>query len=285
MSMQDCTVTLDSNVVQNNTASISKMGVGGGIRIDYSTATLSGNLIQGNVASETGWGVGGGMFLGSYYLATLDGNTFISNSATLSPTALGEGGGLAVHDHPAFVLSNNLFVDNYAGTVGSGIWCSGWSASWPTAGKLIHTTIADNRGPGGSIYVGEYSTLALTNTIFAGNDSVGITVTMSGTATLEATLWGTGDWSNGSDWGGAGTILTGTVNLWGDPAFVDPLHSDYHIAANSRALDTGINTTVTTDIDGDPRPQDGNSDGTAVADIGADERPPYCLLYLPLVQK
>mgnify|MGYP002064416744 CR=1 FL=1 len=38
---------------------------------------------------------------------------------------------------------------------------------------------------------------------------------------FDGTLWGSGAWANDTDWAGDGTIDTGTVNLWGDPDFVD----------------------------------------------------------------
>ncbi len=77
---------------------------------------------------------------------------------------------------------------------------------------------------------------------------------------LEGTLWG-----NDTDWGGAGTIIIGTVNVWGDPAFVDPDAGDYHLGPGSAAIDAGVNAGVTTDIDGNPRPHGGGFD------LGADE--------------
>ena len=79
---------------------------------------------------------------------------------------------------------------------------------------------------------------------------VGITVTPNSTATLEATLWGLGLWANLADWGGDGTTLAGTVNLWGDPAFVDPGSGDYHLGAGSAAFERGVSTGVPYDIDG-----------------------------------
>ncbi len=104
----------------------------------------------------------------------------------------------------------------------------------------------------------------MTDTILVSH-TVGISVTAGNTATLQATLWGSGAWANGSDWGGAGSITTGTVNVWGDPAFVNPDAGDYHILPTSAAVDAGVHAGVTTDIDGDARPY-GNG-----YDIGADE--------------
>jgi hypothetical protein len=106
--------------------------------------------------------------------------------------------------------------------------------------------------------------VALTNTVLV-SQTVGVTVTAGSTARLEATLWGSGDWGNGQDWGGAGSVITGTINRWGNPRFVDPAAGDYHIAAGSAALDTGVDAGIGVDMDGQVRPV-----GTGV-DLGADE--------------
>jgi hypothetical protein len=51
--------------------------------------------------------------------------------------------------------------------------------------------------------------------------------------------------------------------------------------ADSAAIDVGVNAGVNTDIDGDQCPIDGDLDGSAAVDIGADE---FTLhhIYLPL---
>ncbi len=85
------------------------------------------------------------------------------------------------------------------------------------------------------------------------------------TPTIQATLWGSGEWANDTDWTGPGTIITGTVNLWADPGFVDPANGDYHLLPTSAAIDAGVDAGVTVDMDGDPRPYG------AGYDIGADE--------------
>jgi hypothetical protein len=108
---------------------------------------------------------------------------------------------------------------------------------------------------------------------------VGVTVTAGSTATLEATLWGSGPWVNLTDWGGDGATLIGTVNIWEDPAFLDPDGGDYHIGLGSAAVDAGVDAGLKYDMDGDTRPQ-GSS-----YDIGADEFRQERYTYLPLVVK
>ena len=61
----------------------------------------------------------------------------------------------------------------------------------------------------------------------------------------------------------------------GEPQFAGP--TDYHLPANSPAIDTGDPLTVTLpteDYDGAPRPVDGNADGNARRDMGAFEYQP-----------
>ena len=147
--------------------------------------------------------------------------------------------------------------------------------------SLRHTTLARNTGGDGSgVFVTDAgstpSTVVLTNTILVSH-TVGITATAGSKATLEGTLWGSDSWANGTDLGGDGDIITGTVNIWGDPAFVNPDGGDYHIGPDSAAIDAGMNAGVVTDIDGDLRPIG------AGYDIGADE---YAVCtYLPLAVK
>jgi hypothetical protein len=239
-------VTLEGNTIRANT----NAGTGsGGLLVGMSRVTLRGNTIVDN----TGPG-GGGLHLFESD-ATLDGNILLSNTAFI-------GGGLAL-DGGQITLTNNVLAANHSSWRGALFLGRGTAA-------LIHNTFARNTGGDGSgIYVtnwrpGSRGSIALTNTILVSH-TTGITVTEGNTATLEATLWGTGTWANVADWGGAGTILTGTINLWGDPAFVDPELGDYHIISSSAAIDAGVDVGVTLDIDKDLRPALGGYD------LGADE--------------
>ncbi len=248
---------LVSNTVSGNTA----QGDGGGIYMENWQNTLRGNVVQGNTAG----GSGGGLALETVAVA-LTANRVVSN------TAQEDGGGILVGRSTA-TLVNNWIVDNRAGGQGGGL------ALRSAIGRLWHNTIADNHGGDGSgIALPEESfgtsTIGLTNTILAGH-AVGITVSAGSTATLQATLWG-----NGRDWGGEGTLLTGTVNLWGPPAFANPAGGDYHLGYGSAALDAGIPAGIGVDIDGQPRPLGRGYE------LGADEAPIVMRwFYLPIVGK
>jgi hypothetical protein len=85
---------------------------------------------------------------------------------------------------------------------------------------------------------------------------VGITVSESNTITLAGTLW----YSNTTDSSGAGAIVAGAPNVHSDPLFTA---DGYHISAGSPAIDQGLLTAVTSDIDGDLR--------DLSPDLGADE--------------
>ena len=57
------------------------------------------------------------------------------------------------------------------------------------------------------------------------------------------------------------------------PRFADPSLGDYHLLAGSPAIDAGSAVGApASDYDGDARPQDGDGDGVAAHDIGADEK-------------
>ncbi len=270
---------LDGNTVQDNAA-----GSGGGVYLGHSEARLRGNIIVANTAR----GAGGGIYLNSAAALVrnvvsantaieggglyVTGNGAVLNGNIVASNAADDGGGIHLSYSDA-TLANNVVADNRAARAGSGLYITQASP------RLLHTTIARNgstglaTGAGGSgVYVtttgswGSPGTVVLTNTILVGHE-IGLVVTEGNTATLEATLWGSGAWANRIDWTGDGTVKVGAVNVWGDPSFVDPANGDYHIGAGSRAIDAGVSSSALTDADGDPRPAEFG------VDVGADEQP------------
>ena len=245
--------TVADNAFQANEASD-----GGGLYLSGDGSTISGNLIEENRGS---YGAGIGINTGGQP-AVISRNVILNNRAEF------RGGGIIIRYNNAR-LYNNVIAHNETNSEGAGVYVRNASP------QFGHNTLAQNTGGEGSaIYLGTSASVVLTNTILVSH-TVGITVTAGSAATLEATLWGSEAWANGTNWGGDGTIVTSPGDIWGNPAFVNPAAGDYHLGPGSEAINAGVDAGVTTDIDGDPRPFG------AAPDIGADEF--VAKTYLPLV--
>jgi parallel beta-helix repeat protein len=244
---------ISNSVIDSNTAS----SVGGGMMSTYGDPTIDDNTFSNNRGPEAG-----GLHLHGGDDATLFNNVVISNTGNL-------GGGVYLY-HADATLINNVIANNQTTGLGGGLLIEQCSP------LLAHTTIARNTGGDGSgVYVTEWggplSSPVFTNTILAAH-AVGIHVTPGNTVTLEATLWGSGTWSNATPV--VGNVISST-NVTGAPAFVNPDAGDYHIGPTSKAIDAGVNAGITVDVDGESRPAGSGYD------IGADEF--WWKVYLPLV--
>lgn len=261
-----CIVNGDEATLVGNTISENN---GIGLLLDNSDVVMRSNTVSGN-------GPGGGIWMW-WSRPELDGNRIVGNRTT---HFYGGGAGLNLSWYSDALLTNNLIAGNVAtyAHMGSAISIADSSP------RLLHNTIVSNTGPGGAISVFDYvahSSPVLTNTILVSH-TVGISVSAGNTATLEATFWGDGDWTNDVDWYGEGVINTGDINIWGDPSFTctgSGCPAPYHLDPSSDALNEGVATRIRTDIDSELRPYQ-------APDLGADEYwPPGALrfIYLPLV--
>jgi hypothetical protein len=267
------------NTIQANTASS-----GGGLYLLQSGATVRHNTIISNTAPA-----GGGVYIESS-AATVRENEILNNNAwrgggvcmALSPTGLEAntildnqasqfGGGLCIDGCAPFTMTNNIVGRNSTQGSGSALYVGPYttpppgSVTYPSQGVVLHNTFADNNSPLGPwmIEASVSSTLALTNTIIG--KPGGLTVTASGLVTLYTTLWDPSlRLQPGLVVSGLGTVVSST-NYYSDPVLTLPT---FRLGAGSAAIDRGANAGVTTDIDGEPRPNG------PLPDIGADEF--YC---------
>ncbi|MCP4363093.1 MAG: PKD domain-containing protein, partial [Chloroflexi bacterium] len=302
--------TLANNIVENNTSTYQSGEGGGGISIMvvFAQGTLTHNIVRNNFSASEGGGIviwdvsqitltrnlvvsntTHGIFGGGIQLkrsnAFLTGNTVNNNGGlcsggididrgvvTLVDNEINQNSGGVTITRGEVTLINNEITHNVANSAcrGDGFYLSGASV------QMLHNTVHGNGGIAIYVQTGFNdvpSIVNLTNTIITSH-TIGISVTEGSTAAFDGTLWGSGAWANGADWGGEGTLITGTVNIWGTPDFVDPAVGDYHLGPNSAAIDAGVDTGVATDFDGDPRPIG------AGYDIGADESPEIPLIGL-----
>ena len=79
--------------------------------------------------------------------------------------------------------------------------------------------------------------------------------------------------TNNASLGTKGLLIGGPGNFNLDPRFVNAAATNFHLSAASPCIDAGTNLVglLATDLDGCPRPLDGNGDGMAVVDMGAFE--------------
>ena len=250
-------LTLTNCTFTGNSASGRLGGQGGGIYNASSSLTLTNCTFTGNVAydyhahPEHYAGYGGGMYNDSSSL-TLTNCAFESNTAKGWLIVPGAGGGMcSISSSPT--LTNCTFKGNLANGDGGGM------SNFSSSPALTNCTFMGNsaNGSGGGIKSDYFSSPALTNCI----------------------LWG--DTPNEID--AAATVTysdiqggyAGVGNIDADPLFREPAGGDYHLTPGSPCIDAGTNDAPYLplfDWDGDDRIADGgDGDGSAVADMGADE--------------
>jgi len=257
----NATLTISGSIVTSNTAGL----VGGGLYLHESDATLIGNTVLSNTAGASG----GGVFLWASS-AAIERNVIAGNAAQGESASWAGGGGVYLQGGSDATLVNNAIVDNQVANQGGGLYIDGSTA------HMLHTTIArngcttsiDRRGSG--VYLGQGvspTLVVMTNTILT-DHGTGIYAETGTASWLDGVLWYDNTAANTD---GFGTI-TVTHAITGTPAFTI---DGYHLSPESAAIDQGVITEVTVDIDGDVRPI------RLSPDLGADEVPFW--LFLPVV--
>lgn len=195
------------------------------------------------------------------FIAVVAGNWIEGNHARNA-----SGAGVAASGYGWAYIRNNIIVGNQADREGGGIWTGQY-----TRAHLDHNTIIGNHADrrGGGIYLhSRYANALCTNLIVRGNTSpefpqVGVRFPAPELEFFYSNIEG-------------GTPFGASI-LDADPLFVDAANADYHLRLGSPCIDAGLDFVelqAPVDFDRDSRTLDGDFDGVAITDMGADEVDP-----------
>lgn len=221
---------------------------GGGVFIYKAAPTIANCSIIDNLA-------GGGAGIFNYFYSSP-----VITNCTIARNSSGDGGGGIFNEAGSSpIITNSIITGNSADNAGGGgIWNLGYSSPVIT-NCIIEGNIATNGASG--IWNQDDSYPAITNSIIWGNtDEPQMYSDETSTPTVTYC-----DFQGG---------FSGEGNIDSDPLFADPAQGNYHLQKSSPCIDKGNNSAMElpdTDFDGNPRIIDGDNDGLAKADMGADE--------------
>jgi len=255
-------LTVTNSTLTNNNADLDS----GGIDNEEGDLTITASTLSGNMAS----GAGGGILNFGASAMTIVSSVFSGNLA-------GSGGGaIASFSDTLSRLTNVTISGNSTVEFGGGIG----NVTGPLV--LTNVTLSGNTAlgeDGGAIDNSDpESSVQLKNTIVAGDSGIncsGVLASLGHNLSSDASCGfsGPGDLNNTNP-------LLGPLQDNGGPT------KSHALLSGSPAIDAGDNAgSPSTDQRGVLRPQDGNSDGNAVVDIGAYEvvgsGPPHTLTITP----
>ena len=244
---------------------------------------------------------------GGIYISSIDNPSYTPGTIRLAGNVVAGnisdygGGGLSMqiqwsNNASDIALVNNVIVGNIGSDISGGVFLNLGSE---TSVYLVNNTISGNHAFGassdvGGAYLGNSGNCALYvyNNIIRGNTAE------SGVADIWFFIYGSARFGFNNNYSEIhGTWTDAENNLDVDPQFVlsghwndngtsgDPsddfwVDGDYHLGGASQCIDAGYESPPelpSTDFEGDQRGIDGNNDGVAEPDIGADEHTNYCM--------
>jgi len=272
----------DSNIHTNGIQQIA----GYGIYCNSSQANITNCVIQDNTSC--------GVYCENISSLTITDTTIQHNGDTITPSLLGDG--IYCDDSDANVI--HCFIHGNGRHNGSGIRCTGTSSV-----TVANSLIAVNKDHGiysespsilviknnwihhnsYGIYFDPANSQALVrNNTIAHNAQYGIRASGTDPNITNCIIWGhtTGQLQNcTATYSCIQDGDTSNHNINSDPCFVDDPNdpNNYHLGTDSPCIDAGdpnFQDPNETDIDGEDRVIDGDGNGTATVDMGADEY--YC---------
>ncbi|MCP4305012.1 MAG: hypothetical protein GY788_09095 [bacterium] len=276
---------VESNIVQNNTA-----WDGAGIAAIKSSAVIKDNIVRDNSTFDGQVNEGGGIYIGGVGHVEVLSNTIRDNFAA-------DGGGISVYASDV-LISGNSIIDNQATSEAGGILTQ------------RPTTIVNNYIIGNEVLV-DLASKRGTAIVWQGGDLINNTIVGNPVSRSSLLYVATSDeeariannvvyastLQDAIECGGLNkpvapifehnnvyapytdlyiglcqdmTGIDGNISL--HPGLGGPADIEYNNRPNSPQIDAGTSVGApATDAEGDPRPVDGNGDGIASWDIGADE--------------
>jgi hypothetical protein len=235
---------------------------GGGVACAVASPVIARCLVEDNSADYWGGGV-----------QCAAGGEPLIQACTISGNSAGAGGGgLYIESSHPRVL-DCLIHANTSLVLGGGL-----SADRSSSAAFVNCTLVDNVALYAIAHDAHFQlgSATLSNCILWGS-AAGPRAKLSGSAETYFDHCIVKNGISGIIEDYPGWLIWGPGNLDADPLFADPDGSDFSLAAGSPAIDAGDPAFVPEpgqgDLGGGPRLVDGDGDGIAIVDIGADEWP------------
>jgi parallel beta-helix repeat protein len=250
------------NMITNNRQQACSGGPGGGGIAIRGAGTVQ--VIDNRITGNSHGSFGGGISLFAAGAPTISGNRIQNNSAG------NEGGGIWIVNQSDATIVNNIITGNTSGAGGGIYWLVPSGAIGPA---VVNNTIASNGATNGSaVFADGFDAQArLVNNILVGSGTAAVLYCGNFNDPFPPQISFNDVWNTtgGPRYGGICSDRTGTAgNISADPVF----DKKFHLQQSSPAVDAGTNADAPArDIDHQPRPLDGDGDGSAIVDMGADE--------------